>query len=125
MDAYRRTFPATIANGSALSDSVDLFGEAVSGNSMHASTPVGIQMPAVWTTANLTFQGSSDNVTFGDVYDENGSEVVITAAASRFITLPPRLMVGPRYLKVRSGTAAVPVSQAGLRVLGLVARTAF
>ena len=77
----------------------------------------GIQMPAVWTTADITLQGSIDGVTFYDVHDSAGNEVTITAAASQFIligdetAIPTEVFRAMLYFKIRSGTSGSPVNQ--------------
>lgn len=59
---------------------------------------VGLVFPAGWTTANLTFQVSHDEITdagaipagatYTDLYDDSGNAVTVTgAAASRTVTL--------------------------------------
>ena len=93
---------ATIANGASLSDAVNLRGEVL----------VGIRMPAVWDAANLTFQVSMDNVTYLNAYDILGAEEVVTVtAASTHIWVHPDDLAGWRWVKVRSGTVALPVAQ--------------
>lgn len=85
--------------------------------------PIAIVTPAAWTAANLSFQVSHDGgTTFNDFYDDGGNEVLVTASASRFIALPPRIFAGVTNIKVRSGTSAVPVNQGGTRTLVLVGR---
>jgi hypothetical protein len=76
-------------------------------------------MPAAWTAASLTFQGSADGTTYGDLYDA-GTEMSTAAGASRVIHLDWTKFVGLRFLKIRSGTTGVPVNQGGDRVLTLV-----
>jgi hypothetical protein len=105
--------PAVIANGASLSGAV----------AIHPNSLVGIVMPADWTAANLTFQVSHDDgTTFNNLYDKDGTEVTVTAADDRYITLEPALWAGIRHLKVRSGTAGTPVNQGAARTLQLVAR---
>lgn len=84
---------------------------------------VALQTPAAWTTANITFLGSLDGVTYCTVKDSGGTEVAVTTAASTSHVLNPETFGGFRYLKVRSGTAASPVNQGAERVvlLGLAA----
>lgn len=103
---------ATIANGAALSGAVDLQGNTI----------VGIQMPSSWTAANLTFQGSADGTTYQDVYDTSGTEVVITAAASRCIVVNPATFQALRFLKIRSGTTGTPVNQGAARTISLIVK---
>lgn len=97
----------TIANGASQSDAIRLNGSAL----------VGIELPAAWTTANLTLLASNDNSTFNPVYDSAGTEVTITAAASRYVVLQPGLFFGMEWLKLRSGTAGTPVNQGADRVI--------
>lgn len=77
---------------------------------------VAIQMPATWTAANLTFQGSMDGVTYADMYAFDGTEVNITAGASQYILVPD---LRAAWIKVRSGTTGTPVNQGGNRVIQL------
>lgn len=85
-------------------------------------TPVAIIMPAAWTAANLTFQHGDANGIFTNLYDDAGSEVVVTVAASRYIRLVPSEWVNMRQLKIRSGTSGTPVAQAADRTLIIVTR---
>lgn len=98
----------TIANGASLSGVADLTGFMLA----------GIQMPAAWTAASLTFQVSIDGTTYTDMYATDGTEVTVTgAAASRFLAFVPSDFAGARYLKVRSGTTGSPVNQGAARTL--------
>lgn len=110
-----QSITATIANGESVSAEIDIMGYNL----------LAIQMPAAWTTANLTFQASSaTGGTFNDVYDDAGSEVTVTAAVSRVISLDSvALKLAPmRYIKIRSGTTATPVAQGGARSLVILAK---
>lgn len=119
MSRIIRYEPVTIANGANLSSAVNfnLFQDDIKGMRLFA-----IVMPSSWTTANLTFQASHDGSTYNNVYDQNGTELVVTAAASRFIYLDPTIFPAIQWLKVRSGTSSSPVNQGGNRVLTLVLR---
>lgn len=108
-----RTATLTIASGASVSDAVDTGGYAL----------LALETPAAWTAAALTFQHSRDGSTsWTDLYDDQGTEVSIPSAAlsttaSRTIvdnTILNRL-APLRYLRVRSGTAAIPVAQAAQR----------
>lgn len=103
--------PLTIANGANLSNAVDFYA---------TDSTVALQMPAAWTTADLTVQASLDNVTFTDMYLDDGTEMVIKAGASRWIVLNITRFLGVRYIKLRSGTASVPVNQGASRTIYLV-----
>jgi hypothetical protein len=93
---------------------------------------VGIIMPATWTTANLTFQVSTERInqtpaesapsTFANVYDDSGNEVTVTAAASRALMLSQNVLIVGKTFKIRSGTSGTPVDQTATRVLTVLAR---
>lgn len=89
---------------------------------MGENVPVALLMPSSWTTASLTYQCSTDGTTYGNVYDDGGTEMTSTTAASRFVTLPAALFAGCKYIKIRSGTSGSPVTQGGDRVLTVVKR---
>ena len=115
----RRVVPCTITTAAdGLSAAIDLQDESL----------VGIQMDSAWTAAAITFQGSHDGVTYGNLYDSGGTEVTIasgTAQVDRYIPFTTAMLdvfKGLRYLKVRSGTSGTPVQQAGARSLKLIAR---
>lgn len=79
---------------------------------------VGIQMPATWTAAALTFSASMDGgVTYNDLYDDTMIERSIAVVANRTITLDPTKFMGCTHLKFRSGTGAAPVNQGAARTL--------
>ncbi len=103
---------ATIANGESLSAAIDVSGK----------TLLRINMPATWTTANLTFQFSADNSTYRNLYKDDGTEYTVTAAASRAIVLDASAFLGVSYIKVRSGTSGAAVNQGGARTIDLVTR---
>ncbi len=106
---------ATIAASGSQSDAVDLGG----------ATELAVLMPAGWDAAALTVLGcDTAGGTFLPVKDDAGTEVSLTAAASTCIvigTVTKRL--GPlRFIKLRSGTAATPVTQTAERVITLVTK---
>lgn len=104
----------TIANGASLSGAIDT----------EQTTLGGIAIPAVWTAANITFAVSADGgLTYLPLYDANGAEVTaVVTAASTYIALDPALFAGVRFVKLRSGTNAVPVNQGTARILTLAGR---
>lgn len=101
---------ATISSGTALSDEIVCEGKRLA----------GIVMPAAWTAADLTFQGSVDGSRFVDIHDDSGTEETVTADADRYIPVNPALWEGVQRIKVRSGTSAAPVNQAADRSIQLV-----
>lgn len=108
---FENKVDAVIASGSSLSPEINLSGSRL----------FAINMPASWTTANLTFQGSDKaGGTYNDIYDEDGNEVSVTVAASQFIILEPAKFLGLRNLKIRSGTSSSAVNQGADRTITLV-----
>lgn len=106
-------FLATIAASASVSSSVDLRYGAL----------VGVYVPASWTSASITLQASRDGVTFQDVRNVTGDDFELRAGAGNcFLPLAPLELQGVKHVRLRSGTAAVPVNQAAERVLTLVTR---
>ena len=105
MDVFRRTSKqiATIANGTALSNMIDLAGY----------TMVSLKMPAAWTAADLSFEVCDEsNGTFVDLYDETATQVKIASAqmatlAGKGVSLDTILTyLAPwRFFKLKSSVA--------------------
>lgn len=108
--APSRKHTATIASGASLSNSIGI---------QPTYTLAGIQMPAAWDAASLTFQGSFDGTTYGDLYDNAGIEITIPAAAGRIIPIADSTLRTMPYLKIRSGASATPVAQTAERTITL------
>jgi len=105
--------PAPIAAGQSLSAQVDI----------GAGKLAGIYFPANWTTAAPTFQVSPDGgATWYEHFSYNGSETVFgyDSGAAAYLAVDQTLWQGVVSLKVRSGTAATPINQAGTVTLQLV-----
>ena len=106
----RTVIPVQIASGTALSAEVNVGGKTI----------VGIQMPAGWDTAGISFAALIREPSalpkvpvYGKVQDSTGTEVVVlTPALDTYVAIAPS--VATRALgriKVRSGVAATPVNQ--------------
>jgi hypothetical protein len=104
-------FTASIASSGSLSASIAL----------QTRRPLALQMPSAFTGTSLTYQCSYDNETFADLYDDAGTEVTTTVAASRYIALEPATFAGCEFLKVRSGTAASPTAEGAARSIQVLA----
>lgn len=106
----RTTKSATIASGASLSGAVDLFDRIMA----------GIEMPASWTAAGLSFEVSSDGVTYRPLTDDAGAEKTLVVAASKAVQFTLAEGFAWRYLKLRSGTSSAAVNQGADRVVTLV-----
>ena len=99
---------------------------AAAGVDIGSAQRIGIMMPAAWTTAGLTFQ-VCDTIggTYSNLMDATGVEVAVPVAASGAYTISnttQELLSPWRFVKVRSGTAAVPVSQDDVRSITFVTK---
>jgi hypothetical protein len=91
----------TILAGESLSDGVDC----------SAGTIVRITVPQEFTSANLTFQVSSDNNFYNDMFTENGSEITVVAKPSTGIVVHEAWTRSINFIKFRSGSRSHPVAQ--------------
>lgn len=83
---------------------------------------IAIIMPSAWTAATITFQASKDGVTFKDVILWDGGEIEYTVDVDQWIIVEPIHFAGMKFIKIRSGTSATPVSQLAERTIELVTR---
>jgi len=103
----------TIANGASLSDARQLNG--VMGEA--------ITMPAAWTAGGLSFAASATEAgTFLPLFDALGVEITLTVLAGQRIVLPLGLIRSHNWLRLQSGTSAVPANQGAARTLILLTR---
>lgn len=91
---------------------------------LHNQAVGSVHMPDDWTAADLTVVGSvtGKDGSFLPVYDQEGTEVTISAAAGRLVLIDTTLFRGLRYCRLRSGTDAAPVAQVGERNLTVLLR---
>lgn len=107
MDIERRYRMATltIANGAALSDAVDV--RAFAGGV--------VSMPAAWTAASIGFKHAPTvDGTYQPLYDDSGTLVAASAAASRDIVLPDTLFACS-FVKLWSENAGSDANQGAER----------
>jgi hypothetical protein len=102
---------ATILAGQSLSSSLNLT----------TGSLALLMSPDAWTPANISFQISEDNVTFRDLYDGNGVEVLRPMGAARGSIIDQSLSAAALYLKIRSGPSENPVVQDADRTFVCVA----
>lgn len=97
-----------------------------------ANNLFAIEMPEAWSGTTLTFQSKAERSAtaaestedWDDVYDDAGTEVSVTVAAGRIVTIDAAaLKLAPlRFLRIRSGTSASPVNQNPTRELRLIVK---
>jgi len=85
----------TITSGQTVSDALDLQGLAL----------CGIQIPAAFTGASITFQGSYDGSTYQAIYNVSNTAYSITVGTSRTYAINPADFAGFRYVKIVSASA--------------------
>lgn len=108
MNPYKTTHTATIANGASLSGAIEL----------GPARAARVDIPATWTTADLTFQVSYDGTTYNNLYQADGTEYkLVVGGTSRSILLDVADFLSVPYLKIRSGTAGAAVNQGAAREL--------
>ena len=84
---------------------------------------VRIRFPTGWDSNwVLTFQSSTDNITYYDLYEPNGTELAIQVAPGGAVILQ-RQIYRSAYFKFRSGTALRPVNQSAARTFSCVLDT--
>lgn len=83
-----------------------------------------IQMPSTFDGTSLTFQAKdAPDGTYQDVYDSAGNELSVTVGAGRYVHLGEQdveELIGAYGVKLRSGTAATPTTEAADRTLTLI-----
>jgi len=101
-----------IEAGESLSDVVEVNGSLAR-----------LTMPAAWTSAQLTFQVSSDGETFNDLCDFHGDEIAINVREGAAVIVPEDIARGFTSLKLRSGTSDYPINQAERREFSVAVLT--
>jgi|GEM_PF-650031 len=107
VDNNRFTATPVIANGTSQSDAIATKG----------ATVLGVQMPAAWDAASISFLVSADGVTYGPLKDSTGSEITISVSAGDAISLAPADFAVWTHVKIRSGTSGAPVNQTADRAI--------
>lgn len=98
----------TIPAGASVSNGVQLKNGRV----------VGFRMPAAWTAAGLSFDWSADGQTWNPVYD-SGTERVRAADVNRYLQESIEPWLGFPWIRIRSGTVAIPVAQVAQAVINI------
>ena len=90
--------PVVIHEGESLSDPIDCTNGRI----------VKLTMPHDWTSAIISFQTSSDNAGYNNIYHPDGREVQCVVNPGGAI-IGVDLIAG--WVKIRSGTSGQPVPQ--------------
>ena len=88
----------TIPAGASLSNSADLTGGAVN----------FVIAPSDWDDSLVSFQVSTDNISFYDLFDRNGFELQRVLIPGVVVSIDPSLTAAAVYLKIRSGSRVEP-----------------
>lgn len=100
----------TIGSGGTLSGVVNISGASY----------IGLQPPAAFTVAAITFLVSADGVTYQTLYDQALTEVAITLGTAPAYSISMgsigNLLAPWSYVRIYSGSAATPVAQTAARV---------
>jgi len=115
-----RNYPAPVVQAATIAATASLSGAIA----LSSAFPVGLLVPTGWTTANVTFQGSIDGgTTYSSARTSGGSEVTVNVTtAGDIYSLNPLDFAAYTHLKIRSGIAATPVTQAASISLSFVTR---
>ncbi len=105
---------AAIAAGTSLSNAVQVGGGLLA----------RISIPASWTTANISFQVSFDNVTFQVLYDDQGNVITATVAAAS-VDILMTAYGGFTFLKIQSGVPGATVNQVSAMAVGVIVTAPF
>ena len=113
---------ATIPNGQAVSNAINLGGSQIA----------AILMPAAWTGADLTFEASIDGSTgWAQVWDDANGEVLIAAATTAARVgdwLVPSVAImqklrGLNWIRLVSGNTAANVNQGAARAFTVLLKS--
>ncbi len=92
------------------------------GITLGGRTPIYLFIASTVTTLFFSFQISDDNITWYDLFKDDGNEYQVSSALSRCIALDQRFLFSTPYIKVRAGTRDIPITQAGAFNVKLLCR---
>lgn len=72
------------------------------------------------TANNVETVQSGSGLPWKDIFDADGNEVAADVAADRHVVMAPDGLRSARWLRLRSGTSALPVAQTPGRTIGVV-----
>jgi hypothetical protein len=103
-----------IQPGEDLSDAIECAGQ-----------PVRLTMPGAWDddASVITFQVSTDNRMFNDLFDHRGEEIEVAVVPGAGVIVPPGWFRSVVFVKFRSGTRDAPVAQSDLREFAIAIET--
>ena len=106
---------STISSGGSVTPTI-----ALGNNSL-----VGIIMPVAWTAAALSIEVSMDGTNWvSTLYDSYSAQTgyYSTPVAGAAYAADILSIIGFKYIRLRSGTAAAPVNQAANRVFSIITK---
>lgn len=106
---FNPNVPAVIANGQTTSAAIKLLGFVL----------CGIQLPAAFTGATISFQASYDGVTFGALKSTtSGTTLTYTVTQGTYCAIDPKDFQGVAYLKIVSASSEAADRTLALSVKG-------
>lgn len=102
-----------IPNGASLSNSIDLRPRIL----------VAVVVPSAWTAASMTFSGCVDDFTreaAKSLRTQTGTELTVAVTVDQIVPFETEDVAGFPFVKVRSGTLALPVAQGADREIILL-----
>ena len=101
--------PVVIEAGQSLSDAIDCSDSNVLNIAIGDWDPIAV----------LSFQISADNVTYYDLFWENGQEIVMTIWPNTAYVVTGAWRESIRWMKIRSGVRGNPIPQTEARTIRL------
>lgn len=126
LEAVRVLLAGTLKTAEQTAAPGSLAGDIPAGSSTGASvnasglSVVRLVIGASWTAADLSFETSTDGVTWVPLYDAYGSLIKYTVAASRAVNVPVGDLLRLNRLRVRSGVPGAYVAQVAAASVALV-----
>lgn len=110
LSGEKATLDVVIAQSASLSSAIE----------MPTATLLGYIMPAAWTAADMTYQGSYDGTNWYDLHADTSGEITSAVTASKLVSVYPYDYMACRWLRLRSGTSGTPVVQTAARTISLI-----
>lgn len=100
----------TISSGQSLSTALNIRGIIITGLAVDG-----------WTSADMTFVGSVDNINYYPVLAQDSTEITVTPVTNCWNTFDDYVALSQfNYIKIQSGTRSANVNQTGARTITII-----